>query len=146
MTPKVALSKNKTFLRQQKSETRSPRWSSADWTISFTIAPPRPRSDRFPVVPAWVFFPLIILYAAATHALAFKWTALWGSLAVVFVFIGFYDFFRHAERWRRKAANPSCGCCWRRSRLEPLHEEPFDARKAAGLAAAFALLGVFAAS
>jgi drug/metabolite transporter (DMT)-like permease len=52
------------------------------------------RADHFLVVQAWVFCPLILLYAAMTHTLGFKLAALWGSLAGVFVFIGFYNFIR----------------------------------------------------
>jgi uncharacterized membrane protein len=52
------------------------------------------RADHFLVVQAWVFCPLIILYAVVTHALVLKFAALWGSLAGVFVFIGFYNFIR----------------------------------------------------
>jgi drug/metabolite transporter (DMT)-like permease len=50
------------------------------------------RADHFLVVQAWVFCPLIILYALVTHTLVLKMAGLWGSLAGVFVFIGFYNF------------------------------------------------------
>jgi uncharacterized membrane protein len=52
------------------------------------------RADHFLVVQAWVFCPLIIVYAVMTHTLVFKWAGLWGSIAGVFVFIGFYNFIR----------------------------------------------------
>jgi uncharacterized membrane protein len=52
------------------------------------------RANHFLVAQAWVFCPVIILYAAVTHTLVFKLAALWGSLAGVFVFIGFYNFIR----------------------------------------------------
>lgn len=52
------------------------------------------RADHFLVVQAWVFCPLIILYALVTHTLALKMAGLWGALAGVFVFIGFYNFIR----------------------------------------------------
>jgi len=52
------------------------------------------RADHFLMVQAWVFCPLIILYAWATHTLVLTTPALWGSLAGVFVFIGFYNFIR----------------------------------------------------
>jgi uncharacterized membrane protein len=52
------------------------------------------RADHFLVVQAWVFCPLIILYAVATHTLVFKLAGLWGALAGIFVFIGFYNFIR----------------------------------------------------
>jgi uncharacterized membrane protein len=50
------------------------------------------RADHFLVVQAWVFCPVVVIYAAATHTLVFTWPALWGSLAGVFVFVGFYNF------------------------------------------------------
>jgi drug/metabolite transporter (DMT)-like permease len=50
------------------------------------------RADHFLVVQAWVFCPLIILYALVTHTLVLTWAGLWGSVAGVFVFIGFYNF------------------------------------------------------
>ena len=46
------------------------------------------------MVQGWCFLPLVILYALATHSLVFDPTALWGSLAGAFVFIGFYYFIR----------------------------------------------------
>ena len=41
-----------------------------------------------------VFCPLVILYALATRTLIPDFAALWGSLAGVFIFIGFYYFIR----------------------------------------------------
>jgi drug/metabolite transporter (DMT)-like permease len=52
------------------------------------------RADHFLVVQSWVFTPLIILYGLTTHTLILTWAGLWGSLAGVFVFIGFYNFIR----------------------------------------------------
>jgi drug/metabolite transporter (DMT)-like permease len=52
------------------------------------------RADRFLTGQAWWFLPLVTLYAAATHTLVFVPAALWGSLAGVFIFIGFYFFIR----------------------------------------------------
>lgn len=52
------------------------------------------RAEHFLVVQAWVFCPLIILYAVMTHTLVFKLAGLWGSLAGILVFIGFYYFIR----------------------------------------------------
>ncbi len=52
------------------------------------------RADHFLMGQAWFFFPLILAYAVATHALVPRAAALWGALAGVFVFIGFYNFVR----------------------------------------------------
>lgn len=52
------------------------------------------RADHFLMAQAWFFCPLVILYALATHALVITAAALWGSLAGVFVFVGFYFFIR----------------------------------------------------
>src|SRR4029077_8820069 len=52
------------------------------------------RADHFLMAQAWIFCPLVILYALATHTLVIDPAALWGSLAGVFVFIGFYYFIR----------------------------------------------------
>jgi drug/metabolite transporter (DMT)-like permease len=51
------------------------------------------RADHFLMVQGWVFAPLVILYGLGSHTLIFKMAALWGSLAGVFAFIGFYNFF-----------------------------------------------------
>jgi drug/metabolite transporter (DMT)-like permease len=50
------------------------------------------RADHFLMAQAWFFCPLVILYALATHTLVLDVAALWGSLAGVFIFIGFYCF------------------------------------------------------
>jgi hypothetical protein len=42
----------------------------------------------------WFFCPLVILYALATRTLVLDAAALWGSLAGVLVFLGFYYFVR----------------------------------------------------
>src|SRR5437588_8839954 len=52
------------------------------------------RADHFLMAQAWLFCPLVIVYALATHTLAIDTAALWGSLAGLFVFIGFYFFIR----------------------------------------------------
>jgi drug/metabolite transporter (DMT)-like permease len=52
------------------------------------------RADHFLMVQGWFFCPLVILYALATRALALDEAALWGSLAGVLVFVGFYYFIR----------------------------------------------------
>jgi drug/metabolite transporter (DMT)-like permease len=52
------------------------------------------RADHFLMGQAWFFFPLIVLYALATHTLILTPAALWGCLAGVFVFIGLYFFAR----------------------------------------------------
>jgi drug/metabolite transporter (DMT)-like permease len=52
------------------------------------------RADHFLAAQAWFFCPLVILYALATGTLVLDAAALWGSLAGVFVFVGFYYFIR----------------------------------------------------
>jgi drug/metabolite transporter (DMT)-like permease len=52
------------------------------------------RADHFLMAQGWLFCPLVILYALATHTLVLDSAALWGSLAGAFVFIGFYFFIR----------------------------------------------------
>jgi drug/metabolite transporter (DMT)-like permease len=52
------------------------------------------RAEHILLVQGWFFLPLVILYALATHGLVLNPTALWGSLAGAFVFIGFYYFIR----------------------------------------------------
>src|SRR5262249_48903374 len=52
------------------------------------------RADHFLMAQAWLFCPLVIVYALATHTLAPNWAALWGSLAGAFIFLGFYYFVR----------------------------------------------------
>jgi drug/metabolite transporter (DMT)-like permease len=52
------------------------------------------RAEHLLMVQGWFFFPLVILYALATHSLVLDPTALWGSLAGAFIFIGFYYFIR----------------------------------------------------
>jgi uncharacterized membrane protein len=52
------------------------------------------RADHFLMAQAWFFCPLVIIYALATRTLMIDSAALWGSLAGVFVFIGFYYFIR----------------------------------------------------
>src|SRR6202140_3970153 len=50
------------------------------------------RADHFLMAQGWFFCPLVILYALATGTLIPDPAALWGSLAGVFIFIGFYYF------------------------------------------------------
>src|SRR5262245_9461498 len=52
------------------------------------------RADHFLMAQGWLFCPLVIVYALATHALVLDPAALWGSLAGAFVFIGFFCFIR----------------------------------------------------
>ena len=52
------------------------------------------RADHFLMAQGWLFCPLVIVYALATHTLILNPAALWGSLAGAFVFIGFYFFIR----------------------------------------------------
>jgi drug/metabolite transporter (DMT)-like permease len=52
------------------------------------------RADHFLMAQGWLFCPLVIVYALATHTLVLNPAALWGSLAGAFVFIGFYFFVR----------------------------------------------------
>ena len=52
------------------------------------------RAEHLLMVQGWFFCPLVILYALATHSLVLDPTALWGSLAGAFIFIGFYYFIR----------------------------------------------------
>ena len=52
------------------------------------------RADHFLMAQGWLFCPLVIVYALATHTLSLNSAALWGSLAGAFVFIGFYFFIR----------------------------------------------------
>jgi drug/metabolite transporter (DMT)-like permease len=56
------------------------------------------RADHFLMVQGWVFTPLVILYGLVSHTLVLKLAGLWGSLAGVFAFIGFYNFFRSLSR------------------------------------------------
>lgn len=50
------------------------------------------RTDHFLMAQAWVFCPLIILYALATGTLVFIPAVLWGSLAGIFIFAALYCF------------------------------------------------------
>jgi uncharacterized membrane protein len=52
------------------------------------------RADHFLMAQAWLFAPLVVIYALATRRLAFDPAALWGSLAGLFIFIGFLYFIR----------------------------------------------------
>jgi len=52
------------------------------------------RADHFLMAQGWFFCPLVILYALATHTLVLDPVALWGSLAGVFIFLGFHYFIR----------------------------------------------------
>jgi len=52
------------------------------------------RADHFLMAQGWLFCPLVIVYALATHTLVLNPAALWGSLAGAFVFLGFYYFIR----------------------------------------------------
>lgn len=50
------------------------------------------RAERFLMAQAWFFCPTVIVYALATHTLFFHPAALWGSLAGIFYFVGFFCF------------------------------------------------------
>jgi uncharacterized membrane protein len=52
------------------------------------------RADRFLMAQGWCFWPLVTLYALATHRLVFSAAALWGSVAGAFILAGFYFFIR----------------------------------------------------
>jgi drug/metabolite transporter (DMT)-like permease len=52
------------------------------------------RADHFLMAQGWLFCPLVIVYALATHTLVLSPAAFWGSLAGAFVFIGFFCFIR----------------------------------------------------
>src|SRR5262249_51161039 len=52
------------------------------------------RADHFLMAQGWLFCPMVTVYALATHTFVLNPAALWGSLAGVFVFIGFYLFIR----------------------------------------------------
>jgi drug/metabolite transporter (DMT)-like permease len=52
------------------------------------------RADHFLMAQGWLFCPLVIVYALATHTLVLDPAALWGSVAGAFVFLGFYCFIR----------------------------------------------------
>src|SRR5215467_5285819 len=52
------------------------------------------RADHFLMAQGWLFCPLVIVYALATHTLVLDLAALWGSVAGLFVFLGFYCFIR----------------------------------------------------
>jgi uncharacterized membrane protein len=48
----------------------------------------------FIMLQAWCFCPLVILYAVMTESLVLRPSALWGCLAGLFIFVGFYNFVR----------------------------------------------------
>ncbi|MBV8744729.1 MAG: hypothetical protein JO134_06770 [Xanthobacteraceae bacterium] len=52
------------------------------------------RADHFLVAQGWFFAPLVVIYALATGRLVLEPAALWGSLAGIFIFIGFLYFIR----------------------------------------------------
>jgi drug/metabolite transporter (DMT)-like permease len=52
------------------------------------------RADRFLAGQGWIFLPLVTLYALATHRLVLVPAALSGSVAGLFIFVGFYFFIR----------------------------------------------------
>lgn len=55
------------------------------------------RAGHFLAGQAWCFCPTVILYALATGTLVIALPALWGCLAGLFIFIGFYQFLRSLE-------------------------------------------------
>ncbi len=52
------------------------------------------RADHFLLAQACFFFPIVVIYALATGTLVLTPAALWGSLAGLFSFFGFYFFIR----------------------------------------------------
>lgn len=48
----------------------------------------------FIMLQAWCFCPTVLLYAYATDSLVLRSAALWGCVAGLFIFIGFYNFVR----------------------------------------------------
>lgn len=52
------------------------------------------RADHLLMSQAWVFLPLVLGYTLVTGTLVPRPAALWGSLAGVFVFAGFYNFIK----------------------------------------------------
>jgi uncharacterized membrane protein len=52
------------------------------------------RADHLLMSQAWIFLPLVVVYTLLTGTLAPRLAALWGSLAGVFVFLGFYNFIK----------------------------------------------------
>ena len=52
------------------------------------------QADHFLMAQGWFFLPLVILYALATGTLIPDPAALWGSVAGIFAFTGFYYFVR----------------------------------------------------
>jgi uncharacterized membrane protein len=52
------------------------------------------QAHHFLMAQAWCFCPVIILYAWASGTLVLRAPALWGSLAGLFIFVGFYNFLK----------------------------------------------------
>ncbi len=52
------------------------------------------RADHLLMSQAWIFLPLVVVYTLVTGPLVPRPAALWGSLAGVFVFAGFYNFIK----------------------------------------------------
>jgi drug/metabolite transporter (DMT)-like permease len=52
------------------------------------------KAHHFLAVQAWLFCPVVVLYALLTHKLAIEATAGWGALAGLLLFVGFYNFVR----------------------------------------------------
>ncbi len=51
-------------------------------------------AHRFLMVQTWTFGPVVVLYGLASRSLVFDPAALWGCMAGVFAFTGFYNFAR----------------------------------------------------
>lgn len=51
-------------------------------------------AHRFLMVQTWTFGPTVVLYGLASRSLVFDQAALWGCVAGVFAFTGFYNFAR----------------------------------------------------
>lgn len=54
-------------------------------------------AGEFVMLQAWVFCPGVTLYAWLTGTLALHWSALWGALAGLFLFVAMYNFARSLQ-------------------------------------------------
>lgn len=52
------------------------------------------KANHFLMGQAWCFCPLVVLYAIATGTLVIRPPALWGALAGLLIYVGFYQFLR----------------------------------------------------
>jgi uncharacterized membrane protein len=98
------------------------------------------RADHFLLGQAWFFCPLVVIYALATGTLLLVPAAVWGSLAGIFVFVGFYYFLRSlaAGAVSTNAAIFRMNFTVTAALAIALLGEPLTPRKLAGLALALA--------